>query len=424
MKKSSLRISLTLGLVITLSASGRAALNWQQVTEIPGAETIRLYTHNDTLYSCTKTLIYRFDQQENKWDTLTPLDSGVTYIGAIIKSGNRLLAGTYNNGVFESDNNGLSWSPANTGLSGLGSNQIIDFTIRGDSLYVGTSGAGIFVMNLNGSAQWTSYSNGMPDNIASDIMSLYNHDNYLIAGAGYNTTIYRNEPDTNGWTEYPFSNFDPRGAAMLDMTSRAGLLYGAASNGLYISRDSGATWERSVVTNYLIASGAVAADRDRVYGSIFLSLYGGFYFESTGSGWEVIDSVPGILPFDLAVLGGRLYSARFDGLWYADLNPTGVPDDDHTLPNHVQLQQNYPNPFNPTTEIEFYLPQKSTVTLQVFNVLGQKIRTLVDATQSAGKHVVAWDGTDNAGHTFPSGVYFYRLATDGYTSCRTMLLIK
>jgi photosystem II stability/assembly factor-like uncharacterized protein len=295
---------------------------------------------------------------------------------------------------------------------------------RGDSLFVGTAGAGVFVMNLNGPSTWTNYNVGMPDILASNVFSLYNHDNVLLSGAGLNTTLYRNPPDSTNWTEIQFAVFDPRGVGMLDMTSRAGLVYGAASNGLYISRDSGSTWERDPVTTHLIASGAVAAAADRVYASIFFAVYGGFYYTSTGSGWAILDSVPAILPYDLAVFDGRLYSARQDGLWYADLNPTAVRDGDPSLPDHVQLAQNYPNPFNPSTRIQFEIPERALVTLEVFNLLGQSIRTLVHATQSAGTYVVSWDGKDHTGRSAPSGVYLYRLSAGGHVSVRRMLLIK
>ncbi len=424
MKKTTLLLIISLGLVTVLATRSRAALTWHQVTEVPTGETTHLYTYHDTLYSASGGLLYRFDRQENNWDTLAALDPEVNLLSGIIKVGDRLFAGTYTKGVFESDDNGLSWGPCNTGLTGLGSNDIGDLTNRGDSLYVGTFGAGISVMDLGGSSVWHSFRDGMPDNTASNILSVYNHDNYLISGAGFNSSIFRNAPNSTGWTEFPFSAFDPRGAGMLDMTSRNGLVYGAAGNGLYISHDSGATWERDEVTPHLIANGSVAADQDRVYASIFFVIYGAYYYTSTGNGWEVIDSVPGPFPFDLAVLGGRLYSARSDGLWYADLNPTSVNDNDHSLPDHFRLGQNYPNPFNPSTTIEFDIPERSSVTLEIFNLLGQSVRTLVDDARSAGKYVVAWDGTDNAGRTSPSGIYFYRLSAGGYADCRKMLLIK
>ena len=79
------------------------------------------------------------------------------------------------------------------------------------------------------------------------------------------------------------------------------------------------------------------------------------------------------------------------------------------LPRKFQLLQNYPNPFNPVTTIEYTLPQPAQVSLAVYNLRGQIVRTLVDEEQSAGVHSILWRGEDGAGAQVGSGVYFYRL---------------
>jgi hypothetical protein len=279
-------------------------------------------------------------------------------------------------------------------------------------------------MNLNAPPNWVSYADGMPDNLASNVLSLYDFDNYLLAGAGLNSTLYRNAPDTNGWEEYPFSVFDPRGAGMLDMTSLGDLVYGVTSNGLYISRDSGATWERYRVTNFLIGSGSVAADKDAVYGSIWLPIFGSFYFSSTGAGWQVLDSVQSRLTYNLEILEGRLYAGREDGLWFAQLNSTDVDGGDPTVPSAFALAQNYPNPFNPTTTIEYSVPARTDVTLTIFNMLGQRVRTLVNETKSSGSYRLEWTGTDDAGRPVSTGVYLYRLSAGDVVETKKMLLLK
>ncbi len=73
------------------------------------------------------------------------------------------------------------------------------------------------------------------------------------------------------------------------------------------------------------------------------------------------------------------------------------------------LQQNYPNPFNPTTEIKYGLPVNGLTTLEIFNLRGQKVRTLVNEKKSAGYHHIVWDGRDDFGNSVASGVYIYRI---------------
>jgi flagellar hook assembly protein FlgD len=80
---------------------------------------------------------------------------------------------------------------------------------------------------------------------------------------------------------------------------------------------------------------------------------------------------------------------------------------------------NFPNPFNPTTTIWYSLPTSSHVTLEIYNVLGQRVTLLVDREQGAGAHTAMWDAS-----SAPSGVYFYRLSTSDLTETRKIMLLK
>ena len=93
------------------------------------------------------------------------------------------------------------------------------------------------------------------------------------------------------------------------------------------------------------------------------------------------------------------------------------------LPRAVGLGQNYPNPFNPSTLIPYQLSATSPVRLEVFNILGQRVATLVDDAQGAGAYVARWDGTDAAGRAAASGVYFYRLTVAGAHQTGKMVLV-
>ncbi|MBU0711592.1 T9SS type A sorting domain-containing protein [bacterium] len=94
------------------------------------------------------------------------------------------------------------------------------------------------------------------------------------------------------------------------------------------------------------------------------------------------------------------------------------------LPSEYILAQNYPNPFNPTTTIRFGIPEKSNVSLTIYNIMGQKVRTLVNDMQTANNYSVFWDSRDSFGNLVSSGVYFYQLQTDSQILTRKMLLVK
>lgn len=95
-----------------------------------------------------------------------------------------------------------------------------------------------------------------------------------------------------------------------------------------------------------------------------------------------------------------------------------------TLPKSFALRQNAPNPFNPTTVISYDLPKPGHVSLEVFNVLGQKVKTLVNGFQEAGSKDVIWDGTDNSGSAVASGIYFYRIGAGEFNATKKMMMLK
>jgi hypothetical protein len=97
-----------------------------------------------------------------------------------------------------------------------------------------------------------------------------------------------------------------------------------------------------------------------------------------------------------------------------------------TRPEAYALNDNYPNPFNPETTIKYQLPDAGQVRLEVYNMLGQVVKTLVDNQfQNAGRYTLQWDATNNSGQPLSSGVYFYRIIAGGeFQSYKKMLLLK
>lgn len=103
---------------------------------------------------------------------------------------------------------------------------------------------------------------------------------------------------------------------------------------------------------------------------------------------------------------------------------TGITENELIIPMTPFLAQNYPNPFNLSTQIKYSVTRSSQVSLEIINILGRKIKTIVETTQPAGIYLTTWDGTDDNGNIVSSGIYFYRIKIDDFIESKKMLLLK
>ncbi len=103
---------------------------------------------------------------------------------------------------------------------------------------------------------------------------------------------------------------------------------------------------------------------------------------------------------------------------------TSSSGSDGDMPRSFSLAQNFPNPFNPSTTIGFSLPTASNVTIEIFNVKGERVTTLVSGPIAAGNHSIVWNGVDASGSPVASGVYLYRLHAGSFIETRKMILLK
>jgi len=102
---------------------------------------------------------------------------------------------------------------------------------------------------------------------------------------------------------------------------------------------------------------------------------------------------------------------------------TGIADKPE-LPREYFVNQNTPNPFNARTMVEYGLPEDAHVNITVTNLLGQKVKTLVDGHEEAGYKKIVWDGTDHNGKELPSGVYFYNIRANDFSAKKRAILMK
>lgn len=117
-------------------------------------------------------------------------------------------------------------------------------------------------------------------------------------------------------------------------------------------------------------------------------------------------------------------SSRTDGFEELQGKTNDFDEQSILIPEAFALKQNYPNPFNPTTTIRFDLPEAGYVSLKLYDLLGQEIRTLVNGDRTAGFHTVSWDGKNDLGLAVPSGIYLYRIVSSNFVQTQRMTLIR
>jgi hypothetical protein len=174
---------------------------------------------------------------------------------------------------------------------------------------------------------------------------------------------------------------------------------------LFYSLTNEAPEDPKTAAEYLFGSTAGDGNGDAAFGFVIAGLEAGtsytFYLYQYNTVSELYSETPGVAT---AVSGGT---------------STSIEDDFSGAPTEIRLSQNYPNPFNPTTQIRYAMPEAGFVTLQVYNLMGQRVATLVNETVSAGNYTVNFDATGLA-----SGMYVYRLQTANAVLTQQMMLVK
>jgi hypothetical protein len=208
--------------------------------------------------------------------------------------------------------------------------------------------------------------------------------------------------------------------------SDTGIFAGTRGGGVFLSTNNGANWKavNNGLTDKTVNSLAIQGS------NLFAGTDGGSVFLSTNNcaNWTEVNtklSCLGILR--LAVIGSNLYAATWmGGVWRRPLSefPSSVLIAGNELPQNFSLMQNYPNPFNPSTTIDFSCLNRAVVVLEVFDISGRKVKTLLRGELTAGSHSIQWNGTDDSGRNVSAGVYVCRMRAGDFQRSVKLALVK
>jgi len=364
-----------------------------------------------TLFAAT---IHGVFSSTDNGDTWLAANNGMTITGltgldvrALVSRGTSVFAATTLGGVFRSSDNGASWSTVNNGLTDLNANALV---VSGPNLLVGTTYSGVLRSNNNG-ASWIAASTGLTSNLVTAFM-VKGAKVYAVNSGG----AFRSINNGVTWTEVDNGLV----AYVQSLTTNGGSLFAGTDKGVFQSTDDGDSWFK-IYTDAMAASVLAVATVDS---NLFdMSLRDGILLSTdTGSTWtNVSKGLPlNTSVYSMAAIGTTYFAGTAaNGVWKRSLPNMLAVGDAKERPMTSQLAQNYPNPFNPTTTISFVLTERSMVQLEVFDMLGRKIETLVNVSMDAGSHSVRFDAGD-----LPSGIYTACLTSNGGRREMKMILNK
>ncbi len=186
--------------------------------------------------------------------------------------------------------------------------------------------------------------------------------------------------------------------------------------------DSALDIANGILSEYLLSCGPLGNLNPGDTLDFAFAIVGGESFHNNPLAYD--SSMPHLVFYDFTNLVNNALAAQrlYDSLF----NPTtDVGDVPVPLPKTFYLGQNYPNPFNANTTIKYHLPKASEVTLEIFNLRGQLVKTLEEGkNQAPGEYTTSWNGTNQRGEKVSSGIYFYRLKTGDFNEIKKMVLLR
>lgn len=388
--------------------STNRGLSWKKINDGLKATVVgSLSLKGTNLFAATGGVFLKSSGDMN-WTSITGTLLGINCL--ISDSANLFAGGAF--GVYLSIDDGNNWLKIN---SGLPANTFVNvFLVKGKKLFTGVNG-GVFISTDKGTT-WDSACTGLPQNVVVSSLVLKG----TIIFAGTRDGVYLSANDGTSWTAVNNGLTDTYINCLA--VSDSNIFAGGNTRGIFKSTDNGADWiqvNNGISSFYSAYSFAV--DSINIFAGtnvgVYLSQNNGTNWRDVSSGIVYTSNVKSLAYDNIYLYAGT----NGNGVWLRPLTEiaTGIKKDLGNIPEGFTLSQNYPNPFNPATTISYQIPKSNYVTLKVYDILGNVIKTLVNGYQTEGKYSVNFNASNLA-----SGVYFYRMQAGGFVNMKKLILLK
>lgn len=395
---------------------------------------------NLTLFAGTSQGLYKSTDIGNSWSkSALP----VSYVTSLLLNTALMLVGSPFEGYFESTDGGNTWYPVNNGLPVF--DEVRKFVKTKNSNYMAATNSNGLFISTDWGKSWVPANNGMTPVKINDVIYVDDEDDFELAATL--SGAYQSSDEGNSWNPVP----DFIGKNVISLTYGNGTTLVVTSDSVYAASSNilQAGSFKSIGTKLPLNSGNSAFENAKV---LRLKLGNGndrfaffsdqeVYISKNGfDSWYKLDdtwpeanpsSVSLAISYSLpkssntqAASSYLIASTAGLGGWKRKLDDliTGVERNDNKHPDNFALLQNYPNPFNPSTIIKYQLPVSSYVSLIVYDILGRKAAELINSQwKKAGYHQFNFSA---GSYNLSSGVYFYRIQTDGFSDVKKFVVLK
>jgi hypothetical protein len=401
--------------------------------------------------------IFRSTNQGQSWNSSSAglVKSRVLHL-SYTNGGQKFYSSIYGGGFFVSEDSAQSWQSRNTGFENIFSLPVItQFLIKGTSWFAGTEDDGLY-KSTNEGTSW--FKSGMDPFVFTGLAV---RGNDLFATQAVTDGVFRSTDDGFSWTQIMggFTTFSPTclaigGAGTIFVGIYEGsilrstnngtnwlgsflgggaipryirfigsTMFAGTSNGVYRSTNFGINWTPSnngmqgIDVNFIAIQDTNTLFAATSDSGMYVSL-------DNGNNWFAWnDGLPTLELVGVRSTGTHLYcGTKYYGILRRPINNIVTEVNENSFsetPSDFVLKQNYPNPFNPGTHISWRSPMGSWQTLKVYDLLGREVATLVDEYKRAGSYQIEFDASG-----LPSGIYFYKLQAGSFIQTKKMIVIK
>lgn len=464
------------GLDLYVSTTGGSGLvqksSWSTTNSqnMTHADVHRLVYNGTNLFCMSDGGVYKSTNDGNNWVDLNHDISTLQYQSADYSISNiqMLQGGTQDNNKMTSTNGGVDWDQRTTGDGGytivdpVNTNFVYGQYVNGSIQRSNNSGVSFTNITPSGSTGGLFYN---PYEMAPG-----DHNTIVFGRADiWKTTNAQTATTGSGWTQIATTGVVGGSVSAIGISwTNINKIYIGTSNGrILVTTNNGTSW--STLTGFAYVSDfAVDNANDNICyatiggtggqhvlkttdgGASWVNItsnmpniaansvvlrtatprmiivgtdIGVFQSNDEGASWVSFNSgLPAVEVYDMKykqTVGIILAATHGRGCWTFDLGSVLGIDPYAIVPETFYINQNYPNPFNPETKIKFGVPRSGGVTLAVYDVSGRLVASLVNQSMNAGTFEVTWNASN-----YPSGVYFYKLAAEGFTETKKMILVK